>query len=164
MPRSAPRKRALPPAAASPRTASTSAPIRARRGQPPLNLPPRGLLHGLAHHLLEDHQQRLGCERSQPLERVADLRPVLFRPPRVVEGLPDALEEQIDEYTRHPPCARPHLRHDIQRDRWWNPEGRQLEARLLKARAQDLVAPVAHVPQQAELLSPFHQPAVQRAT
>src|SRR3954452_21446295 len=86
------------------RTPSVPAPapgtVAGRRREPPLDLPPSGLLHGLAHHLLEDRQQRLRRQWPQPLERLAHLRPLLLRPPRLVERLPDVLHEQIDEHAR----------------------------------------------------------------
>src|SRR5215216_2991901 len=97
------------PAAPPPASPRTSPPVFPGRGQAPLNLPAGDLLHGLAHHLLEDREQRLRCQRAQPLESIAHLWPVLLGPAGRVEWLPHVLQEEVDEHPGHAPRARPHL-------------------------------------------------------
>src|SRR4051794_22508764 len=55
------------------------------------------LLGCLGHHQTEDRQQCLGGERTQPLQRLANPRPLLLRPSGALERLPDRLQIELDE-------------------------------------------------------------------
>src|SRR3954447_14090412 len=58
------------------------------------------LLDFVGHRHPVNRNQRLQRERAQLVERGADLGPALLRVAVLFEGLPDVLEEELDEFVR----------------------------------------------------------------
>src|SRR4051812_7046066 len=67
------------------------------------------LLHRFAHGDLEDGEQGVRSEGTHAIQRFAHFGPVRLRAAGAVEGLPDLLDEEVDEGAGHAVGMAPQL-------------------------------------------------------
>src|SRR5215208_4744413 len=109
------------------------------------------VLDRLAHHQLEDGQQRLPGQRTEAVERLADLSPLLRRLAGFLERLPDVRLEQVDVGACDGGRVVAQHRADLERVLERDAELAEYLRRALEARARHLPLVVADLPDEAEL-------------